>query len=173
MCNCASGNLEFPGSSFACLWRTAPVTRTFDVTTSATGEPGEFLHHALVDRALERNDQVGKIPHRLPAPVDELRLVAAAGAGDVDLGVLAGETNRVPFLPLAAIAALPGAPGHGARNIVGQPVRDLAELLDRANAGFLVEFALGRRPGVLAGIDAALRHLPDVGFVEVLDAAGG
>src|SRR3979490_308707 len=102
----------------------------------------KFLHHALVDRPLERHDQVGKILHRLPAPADELRLVAAAGAGDIDLGVLTGEANRVPFLPLATIAALPGAPGPGARNVVGQPVRDLAELLDRANAGFLVELAL-------------------------------
>src|ERR1700738_973409 len=91
---------------------TAPVTRTSDVTTSATGEPGKFLHHALVDRALERNDQVGKILHRLPAPADELRLVAA-GARDIDFGILAGETNRVPFLPLAAIAALSGGAGNG------------------------------------------------------------
>src|SRR4051794_6915476 len=77
------------------------------------GEPGKLLHHALIDRALERDDQVGKILHRLPSPADELRLVAAAGALHIDLGVVAGETNRVPFLPLAAIAALPGSPRHG------------------------------------------------------------
>src|SRR5882672_6996275 len=70
----------------------------------AAGELREFLDHALVDRALERNDQVGKILHRLPAPADELGLVTAAGALDVDLGVLAGEPHRVPFLPLAAVA---------------------------------------------------------------------
>src|SRR6202035_5050121 len=129
----------------------------------AAREPGKFLHHALIDRPLEGNDQVGEILHRLPAPADELRLVAAAGARDIDLGVLAGETHRVPFLPLAAVAALPGATRHGARDVVDQPVRDLAELLDRAHAGLLVEFALGGLPGVLTGIDAALRHLPDVG----------
>src|ERR1700724_2383498 len=102
-------------------------------------EVGKFLHHALVNRSLERHDQIGKIFHRLPSPADELGLVAAAGAGDVDFGVLAGEANRVPFLALAAIAALPGAAGNGARNIVDQPFRDLAEFLDRAHAGFLIE----------------------------------
>src|ERR1700737_3589654 len=142
-----------------------------DGITLTAREPGKFLHHALVDRALERNDQVGKILHRLPAPADELRLVAA-GARDIDFGILPGETNRVPFLPLAAIAALPGAAGNGAWNVIDQPVRDLTELLDRADAGFLIEFALGRRPGILAGIDPALRHLPDGGFVDVFDGAG-
>src|ERR1700722_50680 len=110
----------------------------------APREPGKFLHHALIDRPLEGNDQVGEVLHRLPAPADELRLVTAAGARDIDFGVLTGETHRVPFLPLAAIAALPGAPGDGARDVVDQPVRDLAELLDRADAGLLVELALGR-----------------------------
>src|ERR1700676_1466029 len=141
------------------------------VATLAACETGKFLHHALIDRPFERNDQVWKVLHRLPTPADELRLVAAAGTGDVDLVVLADEANRVPFLPLAAIAPLPGAPGNGARNVIDQPVRDLAELLDRADAGFLIEFALGRLPGILAGIDAALRHLPNVGFVDVFDAA--
>src|ERR1700692_2548720 len=118
-------NLEIPGSCFACPGMTG--------SHLAAREPGKFLHHALIDRPLERNDQVGEILHRLPAPADELRLVAAAGARDIDFGVLAGETHRVPFLPLAAIAALPGATGHGARDVVDQPVRDLAELLERAD----------------------------------------
>src|SRR6266478_5764065 len=144
-----------------------------DGATLITREVGKFLHHALVNRPFERNDQIGKILHRLPTPVDELRLVAtAAGTRHIDLVVLAGEANRVPFLPLAAIAALPGAPGNGAWNVIDQPVRDLAELLDRADTGFLVELALRGLPGVLAGIDAALRHLPNVGFVDVFDAAG-
>src|ERR1700733_3794063 len=117
--------------------------------TSTGCELREFLDHALVDRALERNDQVGQVFHRLPAPADELGLVAAAGACNIDFAVFAGETNRVPFLPLAAIAALPGPAGDGARNIVNQPVRDFAKLLDRADAGFLVKFTLGGFPGVL------------------------
>src|SRR5205085_4938669 len=110
--------------------------------------------------------------HRLPAPGDELRLVAATRAGDVDLVVLAGETNRIPFLPLAAVAALPGAPGNGAGNVVDQPLRDLAKFLDRADAGFLIEFALGRLPRILAVIDTALRPLRDVSFDRVVNASG-
>src|SRR6185503_14066422 len=105
--------------------------------------------------------------------VHEFGLVsAAAGAGDVDFGVLAGKAHREPFLPLPAVAALPGAACHRAWNVVDQPIRDLAELLHRADAGFLVKLALGGFPGVLAGIDAALRHLPDVGFIDMFDAAG-
>src|ERR1700756_5357179 len=132
----------------------------------------EFLDHALIDRALERHDQPGEVLHRLPAPADELGLVPAAGACDIDLIVLAGEAHREPLLPLAAVASLPGAPGDRARNIVGEPLADLAELLDRADAGLFVELALGGLPKILAGVDAALRHLPDMGFVDMLDAAG-
>src|SRR5437763_262842 len=73
----------------------------------------------------------------------------------------------------SAIPTLPGASGNGAGNVVAQPLRHLAELLDRADAGFLIEFALRRRPGILAGIDAALRHLPDMGFVDMFDTAAG
>src|SRR4029079_1176784 len=131
------------------------------------GEAGKFLHHALIDRPLERYDQFREIAHRLPAPVDEFGLVAAAGARDIDLAILAGEAYRVPFLPLPAIAALPGAPRNGARNIVDQPIGDFAELLDRSHAGFLVQLALRGGPGILAGIDAALRHLPDMGFIDM------
>src|SRR6187549_701835 len=96
-----------------------------DEATLSTREVGKFLYHALVNRPFERNDQLGKVLHRLPTPAHELRLVAAAaGTRDIDLVVLAGEANRVPFLPLAAIAALPGAPGNGAWNVIDQPVRD-------------------------------------------------
>jgi hypothetical protein len=98
--------------------------------------------------------------------------VSAAGARDVDFGVLPGKAHREPFLPLSAITALPGAPGHRAGNVVDQPIRNFAELLHRADAGFFVKLALGGFPGVLAGIDAALRHLPDVGFIDMFDAAG-
>src|ERR1700712_4005337 len=92
--------------------------------------------------------------------------------GHVELAVRAGEAHGKPLLALAAIAALPGATGNGARDVVDQPVRHLAELLDGAHAGLFIEFALSGFPGVLAGIDAALRHLPDMGLVDVLDAAG-
>ena len=70
----------------------------------------EFPDHALIDRPLERDDQVGQVLHRLPAPLDEFRLVCRRGAGDVDLALVAGEAQRVPFLRLAAIAC-PSRPG--------------------------------------------------------------
>src|SRR5439155_11735794 len=101
---------------------------------------------------------------------DELRLVPAAGVRDIDFGILAGEAQRKPFLPLAAVAALPGASGDRARNVVDQPVRDLAQFFDRADAGFLVELALGGFPSVLTRIVAALPHLPHMGLVDVPDA---
>src|SRR5262249_35527742 len=102
----------------------------------------------------------------------EFGLVAAARAGDVDFGILAGEARRIPFLPLPAIAALPSSSGHSARDIVDQPVRDLAEPFNRADAGLFVKLSLCRLPGVLAGVDAALWHLPDMGLVDMLNAAG-
>src|ERR1700761_5414509 len=142
-------------------------------SNSGFRELGEFLDHALVDGTLERNDQVREILHRLPAPADELGLVpATGGACDIDLVVLASEAYGVPFLSLTAIAALPGPPCDGARYVVDQPVRHFGDFLDRADAGFLIKLALGGFPGVLTGIDAALRHLPDMSFVDMLDAAG-
>src|SRR6185312_15457779 len=143
-----------------------------NATGLPAGELSKLLDHPLIDRALERHDQFGKVLHRLPAPLDEFRLVAAAGARDVDFGVLAGEAHREPFLALAAIAALPGTPGDRARDVVDQPVADFGELLHRPHAGLHVELAAGGIPGVFAGIDAALRHLPDMGVVDMLDAAG-
>src|ERR1700744_3791871 len=87
------------------------VKKTRQNKKSIPGELGKFLHHALIDRPLERHDQIGKILHRLPAPFDELGLVAAAGARGVDFVIVAREANCEPFLPLAALASLPGAPG--------------------------------------------------------------
>src|SRR5207253_593750 len=112
--------------------------------------------------------------HRLPAPIGEFRLVAAGGVGDVDLVLIADEAHRVPFLPLPAIFALPGLPDDLARDVVGEPLLDLAELLDRADIGFLVKLAQRRGPSILARIDAALRHLPGMDIVDVfrpVDAA--
>ena len=48
-------------------------------------QTSEFLHHALVDRALERHDEGGQVGDRLPAPGHEFGLVPAAGMRDVDL----------------------------------------------------------------------------------------
>src|ERR1700739_2565454 len=99
---------------------------------SAAREFGEFLDNALIDRALERNDEIRQVFHRLPPPAHEFGLMPT-GACDICLAVFAGGTYRVPFLPLAAGAALPGPARDGARNIVDQPVRDLGQFLDRAD----------------------------------------
>jgi hypothetical protein len=98
--------------------------------------------------------------------LDEFRLVAAGGMRNVDFAVLAGETQRVPFLALPAVLASPGSANDLARDIVAELFLDLAELFDRADVGFLVKFAQRRRPGVLAAVDAALRQLPGVGLVD-------
>src|SRR6266702_8563165 len=86
-----------------------------DATRLLARKFAEFLHHALIDRSLERHDQPREILHRFPAPVDEFGLVAVAGGRDIDLGILAGEAQREPFLALAPITALPGAAGDSAR----------------------------------------------------------
>ena len=97
--------------------------------------------------------------------------MCAAGMFDIDLVLRAGEAQREPFLLLAAIFALPGLADDFARNVVGEPVRDFAETLDRADIGLFAQFAQRRRPWLFAGIDAALRHLPGMGEVDMFRPA--
>jgi hypothetical protein len=85
-------------------------------------ERREFLHHLLVDRPLERHDQIGEMVQRFPAPLGEFRLVTPGRIGDVDFAVVAGEPQRVPFLALAAIFAVPGLAGELGRNVVAEPL---------------------------------------------------
>ena len=87
---------------------------------------------------------------------------------DIDFTFLPGKAHRKPFLRLSAIFALPGPADQLTGNVVAQPFGDFAEPLDRADIGFLVQFAQRGRPGVLAGIDAALRHLPGMPNIDVL-----
>src|ERR1043166_4557933 len=135
---------------------------------SRFGEMPELLDHPLVGLALERHDQVGKILHRLPAPRDEFRLVAARGVLNVDLAVVSGEAQREPFLRLAAIFSLPRPAEELARDVVTEPVVDRRQMLDRADVGLLVQLAQPARVWVFAGIEPALRHLPGMGHVDVL-----
>ena len=95
-------------------------------------------------------------------------MCAAGWRVDVDFATFSGETQREPFLRLSAIASFPGVAGDGFGNVIGQPVADLAELFDRANICFFIKLAQRRPIGVLIGIDAALRHLPDMRLVDVL-----
>ncbi len=97
---------------------------------------------------------------------------AAAGMHDIDLAFRAGEAQRVPFLFLPAVFAAPGLADDVARNVVSEPVRDLAELIDRADAGFFIELAQRGLVGVFVLVDAALRHLPDMRHVDMFGAAG-
>src|ERR1700730_3413045 len=55
-----------------------------------------------------------------------------------------------------------------ARDVVGEPLAEFGETFDRANPCFLIKFTQCRRPGVVAAVDAALRHLPDMRFIDVL-----
>src|SRR5262245_65897641 len=93
--------------------------------------------------------------------------MAAGGMGDVDLVVVAGEAQRVPFLTLPPVFAAPSLAEDLARDIVAELFRDLVELFDRVDVGLLVKFAQRRRPGVLAEIDDARRPLPDMKVADV------
>src|SRR5262245_22371456 len=105
---------------------------------SPLGEARKLLHHPLVDRTLERHHEAGEVAHRLPAPFDEFRLVAAGRMSHVDLGLVAGEAQREPLLLLPAVASLPRLADDLARDVVAQPLVDGGEALDRADIGFLV-----------------------------------
>src|SRR5262249_26441185 len=89
----------------------------------------ELLHDSLVDVAFERNDERGQLFETLPAPRGEFRLVTGRVV-DVDLAIVAGEAHRKPLLCLSAIFALPGLAHDLARDLVGEPVCDLGQLLD-------------------------------------------
>src|SRR5262245_7090819 len=154
-----------PNPAGARLVKTNPIGAPL---SGRAGKLREFLRHALVHRPLERHHQLGEVGERLPAPLREFRLVAAGRVRDVDLALVAGEAQRVPSLRLSAILALPGLADDVARNVVGEPLLDRAEPLDRADVGLLVKLAQRRRPRILAAIDPALRHLPHMRFVDVL-----
>src|SRR3954467_11022244 len=132
----------------------------------------ERIHHAFIDRSLERNDEVRKVRHRLPAPLDEFGLMPAGRLENIDLAVVAGETQRVPLLRLAAILAFPSLLRDLLGQIVVEPLGDFGELLHRGDVGLLGELAQRRGPRVLAFVDAALRHLPHMAEVDVLRSLG-
>src|SRR5882757_5361791 len=114
--------------------------------------------HILIERLLERHDDVGKLAWIDPAPRPELLV----RSGDIDILVLAEEAEQEPALGLAAIFALP----HLTDQIVGQVIAELfgrpGDELDLVGGdpGLLAQFADRGGLGILAGIDPALRHLP-------------
>src|SRR6516165_6318668 len=125
-------------------------------------EARKFLHHPLVNSPFEGDDQGGKIGERFPSPLHELGIVSAGRLLNVDFTLVAAEPQRVPFLCLAAIFAAPGPAYYVAWNVVGEPLLDLTQLLDRVDVRFFVELAQRRRPRILARINAPLRHLPSM-----------
>src|SRR5499426_2751246 len=157
-------------STSASSWLAERFARCRSADEPLVGELRKFLDHAFVGLALERHDQAGNIFHRLPAPFDELRLVAAGRVLDVDLAVLAGEAQGKPFLRLAAIFAVPGLADDLPRDVVGEPLVDRRQMLDRADVGLLAQFAQRAAVRVLARVDPALRHLPGMRHVDVLGA---
>src|SRR5580704_9253556 len=92
----------------------------------------------------------------------------AIGMGDVDFALRPCEAEREPLLRLAAILAAPGLPDEIARNVVFEPFANFAESFDGMDVGFLAQLPQRRRPWLFAGIDAALRHLPRMGQIDVL-----
>src|SRR6185437_15402561 len=115
---------------------------------------------------------IGQLAQLDPAPIDELRLMAAGWRGYVDLALFAGETQGVPLLLLSAIFPAPGLADDVMRDVVIDPIGNLAELLHRTDVRLLVQFPQRGRERFLAFVDAALRHLPDMRQVDVLRSAG-
>ena len=67
----------------------------------------KFLRHAPIDLAPERHDDIGDAIEPFPSPLVEFRRLAVANLQRIDLVVGAGETQREPFLALAAESCEP------------------------------------------------------------------
>ena len=89
---------------------------------------------------LERQDELRNVGHRLPAPGRKLGLVMTAGGmRDVDRGSAPTKRSAEPSLCLPPRYCPPSAsPSPALANLVREPFVDLAEALDRADAGLLV-----------------------------------
>src|SRR4029077_10994938 len=82
--------------------RRRSIFRARHQNSSRHGQEGlEFPDHALIDRALERHDEVWKLSMRRPSPGVELALMAWLRL-QIDLAVLAFESGGEPELRLAA-----------------------------------------------------------------------
>ena len=89
-------------------------------------ELGEFLDDPLVGRPLERHDQVGQRFQSAPSAIRRIPACGRRPVRDVDLAVLAGEAQRVPFLLLAAIFAVPGLADDFTRDVVGAAIPSIS-----------------------------------------------
>jgi hypothetical protein len=129
----------------------------------------ELVENRDIDRALERHDQLWQFFGPDPFPGIEFGMFVS----QVNIGIFANKAHREPDLLLAAIPAAPHAAGDFDRQIV--TVQDLAlgDDLGFAGADFLAELAPRRLARRLAGVDAALRHLPCRQPRRHVDAAAG
>src|SRR6476620_5109133 len=123
-------------------------------------EPRKFTGHHTVHLAPERHHEASDAVEPFPAPRIEFGWLAVARRQRVDLVVAAGEPQREPFL---ALAAEPGK-AMRRRSVIGRelicgPI-GLAEIFGADRPGLLPEFTHDGIARVLAGVDAALRHLP-------------
>src|SRR5688500_17705498 len=119
---------------------------------------GGRLDQILVELLLERHDQRRKLARVGPFPGAELWI----GSGDVHVLVPAEEAHQEPGLALTAPGLLPDLADQVLGKIVGQLLLGLLDELDEVarDAGLLLELAIGAVERALAGIEAALRHLP-------------
>jgi ribokinase len=116
----------------------------------------EFEEHVLVNPALEWDDQLGQAGRLNPFPGIEFGMLGR----EVDFGIAAGKAHRKPFLTLAAVAAAPHMAGDLPGQVVMVPEAALGEYFGLVGADLLGELAQRRLARRLAGVDAALRHLP-------------
>src|SRR5277367_1833183 len=94
---------------------------------------------------------------------------------EVDISIDAGEAGGEPFLFLATKFAVPGMADEMGWQLIAQPAR-LPQPLGLVGADLFLEFTQGSRPGLLALVQPALRHLPGTRGVNPLggeDLAGG
>src|SRR5882757_1010873 len=134
-------------------------TEGLEEAVSSSGKFREAPRHFLINAAAERHDEIGDAVQPFPAPGIEFGRLAVARRQRVDVALVPGETQREPFLPLAAELAEAVRRSVIARKLVSQPA-GFAEIVGLCHAGLFPEFAQRRGTQILAFVDAALRHLP-------------
>src|ERR1700681_1273668 len=114
-----------------------------------------------IDFALEVDHVFQWNPVVVPTPGVELRMI---GRPQRHATVAAGQSEQIPDLLLAAIAAAPLAFDPMLRDLVAQPISSASEYLDvrRIESDFFLQFPIHRLLGRLADVNAALRKLPRV-----------
>src|SRR6266436_3370697 len=119
----------------------------------------ETPRHFAIDLAPERHHEIGDAVEPFPAPAIKFGRLAVAWRQRVDIPIISRETQREPFLPLAAEFGESVRRSLIGRKLVSEPAR-FAEIVGQRHAGLFPEFAQRGGAQVFAFVDAALRHLP-------------